>query len=91
MDANEILDRLMEAKGLKNDAQLARFLDRSPQSISQTRKNGTLDYKSLVDKCADLDLNFLLLGRRPAASAEPSLPDMIFRVIQAGYRVEKKD
>jgi len=84
----------MEVKGLKNDAQLARYLDRSPQSISQTRKNGTLDYKSLIEKCADLDLNFLLLGRRPAeaasAVAELPLPDMILRVLNAGYRVEKK-
>lgn len=92
MDVGAIFNRICEAKGFSTDAELGAFLGKSPQSMSQHRKNSSFDLKTLVERFGDLDMNWILLGRRPPERSEGEIPlsDMILRILDAGYRVEKK-
>jgi hypothetical protein len=89
--ANAILGRVALLYGCKTKADLGRTLGMSLKSIWAAIERESVPYPQIVDKCRPADWEFIFTGRRPAASAEPSLPDMILRVINSGYRVEKKD
>lgn len=62
MNTRLILNRLKLAKNLKNDAELARFLDLRPSTISGWTSRNSIDYDLVFSKCDDVNLHWLLTG-----------------------------
>ncbi len=62
---NEILDKIIEFKGLKNDTALAKLLNVKPTTVSNWRKRSTVPYDLIVSLCEEegLSLNWLLTGQ----------------------------
>jgi phage repressor protein C with HTH and peptisase S24 domain len=65
--SNEILDRIIILKKLKNDAGLARFLKVKPAIISNWRARGTIPYDAVFSLCEydGLTLDYVISGRGP--------------------------
>lgn len=63
IDKRSILDRIKDHYSLKGNADLARFLEVSPNTITNWYKRQTFDIDVVLSKCTDLDLNWLLTGR----------------------------
>ena len=68
--SDEILDRIISLKKLKNDAGLARFLNVKPAIVSNWRSRGTIPYDILFSFCEhnDVSLDYLLRGRGPVST-----------------------
>lgn len=60
---NEILQRIKEAYHLETDAEVADFLDMNPSTLSMQKNRGRLDLKRIIEKCSDLNKNWLLDGK----------------------------
>ncbi len=55
------LDQLIESKGFKTDAELARFLDISRQHVSRIRREGMMSEEKCLLVARELDMNPLEL------------------------------
>lgn len=62
----DILNRIISYYNLKNKTGLANFLGVSPQTISNWYSRNSVDYDLIFEKCAGLDLNWLITGITPA-------------------------
>lgn len=92
MDTEAVLDRIKQAKSLKNDREIAALLGLSPQDFSNRKKRGTLR-PLLVEWAAKerLNVSWILTGEgemyeegRVAESASGTLdPDLLRLVIEA--------
>ncbi|MDZ7659857.1 LexA family transcriptional regulator [Fodinibius sp.] len=60
---NEILERIKEAYHFKTDAEVADFLDINPSTLSMQKNRGRLDLKRIIERCNDLNKNWLLDGK----------------------------
>lgn len=60
MDA--IIERIKEAYHFKTDAEVANFLGIQPSTLSMQKNRGRLNLKRIIDKCSDLNQNWLLHG-----------------------------
>lgn len=60
---NVILERIKEAYHLETDAEVADFLDMKPSTLSMQKNRGRLDLKRIIDKCSELNKNWLLHGQ----------------------------
>ncbi len=73
--SNQILDRIIALKELKNDAGLARYLEVRPAIISNWRTRGTIPYEIVFAICErdGITLDYLISGRGPvfARGGEP--------------------
>lgn len=61
----EIVERIKEAYIFETDAEVADFLDLKPSTLSMQKNRGRLNLKRVVDKCSDLNKNWLLDGEGP--------------------------
>ena len=74
---NAILERIKKAYHLETDAEVADFLDINPSTLSMQKNRGRLDLKRIIEKCSDLNKNWLLDGdgeMRPISSKSKSIP-----------------
>jgi len=76
---NEILERIKEAYHLETDAEVADFLDIKPSTLSMQKNRGRLNLKRIIEKCSDLNKNWLLEGKGKkralnGANNQPSIP-----------------
>ena len=62
MDKSLILNKIIQYKNLKSDAEFARFLDITPQNFSKWKQRGTYDIELLYKKCPELNPEWLLTG-----------------------------
>jgi hypothetical protein len=85
--AAQVLARLAQKYGFQADSALANHLGVTRQTISNWRTRDTLDYKLLLERFPDADLNWLFRGMVEAYAVR--LEDAIKYVLDAGYRVEK--
>ncbi|PAU95298.1 hypothetical protein CK503_03640 [Aliifodinibius salipaludis] len=60
---NAILERIKEAYHLETDAEVADFLDIKPSTLSMQKNRGRLDLKRVIERCSDLNKNWLLEGK----------------------------
>lgn len=60
---NAILERIKEAYHLETDAEVADFLDIKPSTLSMQKNRGRLDLKRIIERCSDLNKNWLLDGK----------------------------
>lgn len=58
----QILKRIKEAYSFETDAEVADFLDINPSTLSMQKNRGRLNLKRIIDKCSDLNRNWLLDG-----------------------------
>lgn len=59
MSKADILNKIISRYGLRTKAELAKHLGVSPQTLSNWYGRDTLDHDVIIDKCPDLDLNWL--------------------------------
>jgi hypothetical protein len=62
-DIKLIFNRIKIAKGFKRDAELARFLQITPQNLSNCIIRNTVDWKNLLSNCVDISVDWLLTGK----------------------------
>ncbi|MGD8426883.1 MAG: S24 family peptidase [Balneolaceae bacterium] len=62
---NQLLERIKKAYSLQTDAEVATFLGMKPTTLSMQKNRGKLDLTRIVNKCNDLNLNWLLNGHGP--------------------------
>jgi len=61
-DVRSILNRIKEAYNLKNDAELAKYLDVLATRVSNWVSRNAIDYDLIFTKCKDLNFDWLLTG-----------------------------
>lgn len=61
----ELIERIKEAYILETDAEVAEFLDLKPSTLSMQKNRGRLNLKRIIEKCSDLNKNWLLEGKGP--------------------------
>ncbi|NGP87273.1 helix-turn-helix domain-containing protein [Fodinibius halophilus] len=62
---NTILERIKEAYHLETDADVADFLEMNPSTLSMQKNRGRINLRVIIDKCCDINLNWLLHGNGP--------------------------
>lgn len=62
---SEILNRIMAYYGFRNKTELASFLGVSSQTVSNWYSRNSIDYDLVFERCAGLDLNWLIAGTVP--------------------------
>ncbi len=60
---NTILERIKLAYHLETDAELANFLDINASTLSMQKNRGRLNLKLIIQKCRDLNKNWLFHGK----------------------------
>ncbi len=60
---NAIIERIKEAYHFKTDAEVAKFLGIKPSTLSMQKNRGRLNLKRIIEKCSDLNQNWLLHGK----------------------------
>jgi hypothetical protein len=87
--AAQVLGRLAQRYGFANDTEFGAHLGVTRQTISNWRTRDSLDYRLLLDKFPDADLNWLFRGA--ARQADPDNPKDVLKAIalisELGYRV----
>ncbi len=77
LKTGEVLDRIIQLKSLKNDANLARFFNVRPNTLSNWRNRNTLPYDLIVDTCEHerWSLDYVLTGKETMkpGKGEPAL------------------
>jgi hypothetical protein len=62
---NQILARIKKAYHLETDAEVAKLLGIKPSTLSMQKNRGKLDIVRIINKCSDLNKNWLLDGEGP--------------------------
>lgn len=89
IDKRSILDRIKDHYSLKGNADLARFLEVSPNTITNWYNRQTFDIDAILSKCTDLDLNWLLTGQGERIKNVP--PFCHFDVTQNEDKANRRD
>lgn len=58
----DILKRIKSIKGLKTDKSLAEYLGVSSGVLSNWKVRNSIDLTIIVEKCSDIDLNYIIHG-----------------------------
>lgn len=61
-DKTLILNRIKLVMGFKTDKELAKFLDITPQALSNSIKRNSIDLENVLSKCELINLNWLFTG-----------------------------
>lgn len=61
-NAINILGRIKEAYKIKTDTELASFLEVSQNTIPTWKKRGSVDYRLIIAKCDNINLDWLFTG-----------------------------
>lgn len=78
-----MLSRIKKAYGFKTDIQLANFLGVKQNTISAWKKRNSLDLDLIIEKCQDLNLNWILTGVGPIFKKD-SIPEKSYNIIING-------
>lgn len=62
---DHILARIKKAYHLETDAEVAKLLDIKPSTLSMQKNRGKFDLARIIEKCSDLNKNWLLDGEGP--------------------------
>jgi len=62
---NKILSRVKQAYKLETDAEVAEFLNMNPSTLSMQKNRGKLDLWRILNKCENVNRNWLLDGEGP--------------------------
>ncbi|WP_302605976.1 helix-turn-helix domain-containing protein [uncultured Alistipes sp.] len=70
--ATVILDKIKSHYSLRSNVELAEFLGVSPQVVSNWYSRNTINFQRVIDRCSDMDLNWLFSGGVPLERRMPS-------------------
>jgi hypothetical protein len=70
MDKSLILNRIKDHYNFKSDAEFARFLNITPQTLANWHRRNTFDYDIVYTKCEDIDPDWLFSGKEPMLREE---------------------
>jgi len=59
---DKLLQRIKKAYHLDKDAEVANFLGINPSTLSMQKNRGNYDLNRIINKCSDLNMNWLLHG-----------------------------
>ncbi|GIZ16364.1 helix-turn-helix domain containing protein [Capnocytophaga catalasegens] len=76
MDKTLILNKIIEYKKFKSDAEFARFLEIPAQNLSKWKSRNTYDVELLYTKCPELNPEWLLIGKEPMLKNEQNQPSV---------------
>ena len=62
---SQILERIKKAYQLETDAEVADFLGIKPSTLSMQKNRGKLNLELIIDKCREINQNWLLYGEGP--------------------------
>jgi hypothetical protein len=95
--SSEILDRLMDFKGLKSDNKLADILDVSPNTVSTWRKRNSIPFIKIIEFCdyESISLDYIFNGkggmiRRDMEGDDPEISELLEgarKVLKSDYKV----
>lgn len=71
-DKTEILQKIMEFYNLKSKADVARFFEVKPQTVSTWFSRNTVDYDSIFERCTDMNYNYLFKSGEENSADEPA-------------------
>jgi hypothetical protein len=71
-----ILERVKKAYDLHKDADLARFLESKPGTISSWKARNSIDYDLVLAKCNGINLNWLLAGEGEAFPVKSNVKNL---------------
>ncbi len=63
INVGDIIRRIKEVRGFKSDRQVADYLGVSKATVSNWTSRNSIDFPLVINKLADVDLNWLLTGR----------------------------
>lgn len=89
VQANEVITRLKQLLGYKNDLQLAEVLEIKPNTLSTWKKRETLAYDKIIEVCKKykIDLNDLFLTH-PNSILNINLEDRRVKMISVDHHIE---
>jgi len=89
MSLEKVLERLAHLTGAGSDAELARTLDVSRQSLSKWRSRGSIPYEKLQDFAEEHghSLDYLLMGKEPE-KAVPEISEEVFHQVWGALRAD---
>ena len=67
--AQKVLERIKEARGFKTDTQLAEYLGVGTSTVSTWKRRNSFDFRLILSKCENIDLNWLFLGQAQTGNA----------------------
>jgi hypothetical protein len=86
-----ILSRIKKHYNFKNDAELARFFEIAPTTLSSWNSRGSINWDMVFSKCVEMDFNVLIKGiapQLPGATLTTPTPETIMQLMQY---IEVKD
>lgn len=89
VQANEVITRLKQLLGYRNDLELAQVLDIKPNTLSTWKKRETLAYDKIIEVCKKnkIDLNDLFLTN-PHSILNINLEDRRVKMISVDHHIE---
>lgn len=82
MNISEILNKIKEFYGIKKDAELAKMLDISPQTLSNWKNRNTYDPLLVYTKCVGINAEWLLTGKGSMNRHEPLDKDVLIQLAE---------
>lgn len=88
MDKSLILNEIKSHLNIKSDSELARFLDVTPQVISNWRARNTFDVELIYTKCLDINAEWLLTGKGEMLKNQQ--PEISIRKLKTDYVLDNQ-
>lgn len=86
-----VLNRVKQYYNLKTDSALAQFLDLQPNTLAMQRTRGTLPLDNILEKCTDVNMNWLLSKNRITTSMQTHDPGISYDAAESIRNQELKN
>lgn len=86
-----VLNRVKQYYNLKTDSALAQFLDLQPNTLAMQRTRGTLPLDNILDKCTDVNMNWLLSKNTISTSMQTQDPGVSYDAAESIRNQELKN
>jgi hypothetical protein len=77
---NIIHEKIKRANNLSTDQELAEYLSVKPNTLSMQRKRGMIDFTSIIERCNELDFNWLFKDHDNIDFATDAVVDYKFQL-----------
>ncbi len=77
---NLIHEKIKRANNLSTDQELADYLSVKPNTLSMQRKRGMIDFKTIIERCNELDFNWLFKNHETIDIAKDVIVDYRYQL-----------
>lgn len=77
---NIIHEKIKRANNLSTDQELADYLSVKPNTLSMQRKRGMIDFTTIIERCNELDFNWLFKNHENIEFATDEVVDYRFQI-----------